>query len=70
MSRPATTIVLSADEEKTLTMWTRAGTTEQRVAERARIVLAAARGDATTAIAHRLRARAATVSTRSEEHTS
>ena len=63
MSRPATTIALSADEEKTLTMWTRAGTTEQRVAERARIVLAAARGDATTAIASRLRVRPATVST-------
>lgn len=37
-------IELSAEEEKTLRMWTRAGTTEQRLAKRARIILLLAEG--------------------------
>lgn len=37
-------IELSAEEEKTLCMWTRAGTTEQRLAKRARIILLLAEG--------------------------
>jgi len=45
-----------------LTAWTRQGTTEQRMALRARIVLAAAAGSATKEIASQCRVRAATVS--------
>lgn len=37
-------IELTAEEEATLRMWTRAGTTEQRLARRARVILACARG--------------------------
>lgn len=63
MSRPATAIHLSAEDRTLLTRWVRASTTEQRVAMRARIVLAAADGEATESIAARLHVRAATVST-------
>jgi len=45
-----------------LTAWTRQGTTEQRMAQRARIVLEAAAGRATKEIASRLGLRPATVS--------
>ena len=37
-------IELSAQEEETLRMWTRAGTTEQRVARRAKVILCLAEG--------------------------
>lgn len=37
-------IELTADEEQTLRMWTRAGTTEQRLARRAQVVLLCAQG--------------------------
>jgi transposase len=37
-------IELTAEEEQTLRMWTRAGTTEQRLARRARVVLCCAQG--------------------------
>jgi putative transposase len=37
-------IELTAQEEKTLRMWTRAGTTEQRVARRAKVILCLAEG--------------------------
>ena len=37
-------IELTAEEEETLRMWTRAGTTEQRLARRARVILALAQG--------------------------
>jgi transposase len=47
----ATPIVLSADERAALEGWARAPTTEQRLAERAKIVLAAATGMASRAIA-------------------
>src|SRR5436309_4642723 len=62
MSRRATSIVLNESEGTTLTTWVRATSTEQRLAERARIVLAAADGQSSTRIARRLRVRRATVS--------
>ena len=37
-------IELSAEEEQTLRMWTRAGTTEQRLARRAQVILCCAQG--------------------------
>jgi len=37
-------IELTAEEEQTLRMWTRAGTTEQRLARRARVILLCAQG--------------------------
>lgn len=58
----ATEIVLTPEERTTLEQWVRASTTEQRLAERARVILAAAAGEATTAIAERMRVRPATVS--------
>ena len=62
MSKQATPIVLSDDECATLENWVRATTTEQRLAFRARIVLAAAEGATSIDIAQRLSARPATVS--------
>lgn len=58
----ATAIVLTEEERRTLARWTRAGSTEQRYAQRAQVVLAAARGEGTVAIARRFAVRAATVS--------
>ena len=58
----ATEITLTADERGTLEAWTRAGSTEQRYAQRAQFVLAAARGDGTTSIARHFGVRPATVS--------
>lgn len=58
----ATVIELTADERQQLEAWTRAGSTEQRYVERARLVLAAARGQGTTAIAREFGVRPATVS--------
>jgi len=52
--RDATPIVLTADERSTLEGWVRAGTTEQRVVERARVVLLAAAGMASRAIGREL----------------
>jgi transposase len=48
-------ITLTADERDKLTTWTRRPTTQQRLAVRARIVLAAADGQSNTAIAADLR---------------
>jgi transposase len=62
MARPATLITLTDEDRATLKSWERATTTEQRLALRARIVLAAAAGEATQAIAERLGQRPATVS--------
>ena len=61
MGRPATVIVLTADDRATLTQRLRAPTSEQRVVVRARIVLAAADGESTDRIAEQLALRAATV---------
>jgi transposase len=58
----ATEITLTADERGRLEAWTRAGSTEQRYAQRAQFVLAAARGDGTTSIARHFGVRPATVS--------
>ena len=58
----ATPISLTDDERKTLEAWVRAATTEQRFLLRARIILAADRGEATTAIAARLAVTPVTVS--------
>jgi len=58
----ATAITLTEDERRTLEAWTRAGSTEQRYAHRAQVVLAAADGEGTTRIARRLQVRPATVS--------
>ena len=60
--RPATPIELSPEERRTLETWVRASTTEQRLVLRAQLILAAAAGTATTAIAQRFRVRPATVS--------
>lgn len=62
MSRRATSIVLSDSDRTTLSSWIRGTSTEQRLAQRARIVLAAADGQSSTRIAARLRVRRATVS--------
>jgi len=63
MSRPATAVVLTDEDRATLESWVRATTTQQRLALRARIVLAAAAGQETQAIAESLGLRPATVST-------
>jgi transposase-like protein len=60
--RPAARIVLSSEERATLEQWARGGKTEQRMARRARILLAAADGEQTVSIAVRLGERATTVS--------
>jgi transposase len=52
--REATAICLSADERATLVAWARASTSEQRLVERARIVLLAADGGASRAIGREL----------------
>lgn len=54
MSRQATVIELSEDDRRTLESWTRSGSTEQRLVLRAKIILAAAAGEATISIANRL----------------
>jgi transposase len=62
MAGIATSIVLVEEERAQLTAWARKGTTEQRIAERARIVLAAAAGQTTKEIASQMELRPATVS--------
>ena len=62
MTKIATPIVLSESETDTLEAWLRAGSTEQRHAERARIILAAGEGVGTLEIARQLGTRPARVS--------
>ena len=62
MAGIARPITVTDDERAQLTAWTRQGTTEQRIAQRARIVLEAAAGRATKEIASQLGLRLATVS--------
>src|SRR5579863_7364028 len=62
MSKQAAVITLSPEEDSMLRQWVRAGTTEQRLAERAQIVLWASQGQSTVQIAHSLRTRPARVS--------
>jgi transposase len=52
--RDATPIVLTADERSMLESWVRSGTTEQRLVERAQVVLLAAGGTGSRAIAREL----------------
>ena len=62
MSYTPTPIILDQEERETLESWVRSGSSEQRVVLRARIILMAADGVGTLAIATRLGVRAATVS--------
>ena len=52
MARVATKVVLTEEERNLLESWLRKGTTEQRLTQRARIVLEAATGRMTQEIAH------------------
>ncbi len=62
MSRMASPINLSDEDHQTLLHWTRSGTTEHRMAFRARIILAAYNGQSGRDIARALNTREATVS--------
>lgn len=62
MSKHATPLSLTPEQRSTLEAWVRAGKTERRLAERARIVLAAGDGESTISIARSQRQRPATVS--------
>ena len=62
MAGVATSIQLTPQERETLETWVRKPTTEQRLAQRARIVLEAAAGKTTKEIASLLYTRSATVS--------
>lgn len=62
MSKRAAVISLIPEEEQRLQQWSRAGSTEQRHAERARIILLASQGRTTVEIARTLRTRPARVS--------
>ena len=62
MARPVARIQLSVEEESTLREWTRRGTSEQRVVERARIILLSHEGLSVEKIAERLQTRTARVS--------
>src|ERR1051325_11865594 len=62
MSKRAVEVKLTSEDVHVLHQWSRASTTPQRLALRARIAWAAARGEATTSIARRERVRVATVS--------
>jgi transposase len=62
MARPAAHIQLSAEEEATLREWTRKGTGEQRMVERARIILLSHEGLTVAKIAERLHTRTARIS--------
>lgn len=63
MAGVATQITLTDDERNLLESWVRGTTTEQRLAQRARIVLEAAAGKTTKEVAASLHVRQATVST-------
>ena len=62
MSKKAALITLTDEERNELESWVRKGTMEQRIVQRARIVLASATGRMTKDIALMLKMRAATVS--------
>lgn len=62
MSKKATPIILTAEEELALNQWIRSAKTEQRLVLRSRIILLAAAGTTTRAIARELEVRPATVS--------
>jgi len=62
MIREATPIVLAEEDRETLETWVRSSKTEQRIALRARIIIAAAKSMSTRAIARQHQVRPATVS--------
>ncbi|MBW2073047.1 MAG: IS630 family transposase, partial [Deltaproteobacteria bacterium] len=62
MSRKATPIMLTEEQERTLKQWVRLPKTEQRLVLRSLIILAAAQGMPTIAIARKYKVRPATVS--------
>src|SRR4030067_1128092 len=62
MSRQATEIALSTEERETLEQWVRGPRTEQRLAMRVRIIVAAGAGEASRAIARQEGVRLGTVS--------
>ena len=62
MPYQGTPLVVTATDRQTLERWSRSGRTERRRADRARLVLGAAEGQGTRAIARQLHVRAATVS--------
>jgi transposase len=62
MSKHATAVVLAPEDREVLERWARGAKTEQRLALRGRIILAAASGTTTGAIARREGIRTATVS--------
>ncbi len=62
VSRPAASVTPTVEERSKLEEWSRRGKTEQRLALRARIVLAAAAGETSLAISKREKVRPATVS--------
>jgi transposase len=62
MSKKATPIILTAEEERVLNQWVRSANTEQRLVLRSRIILLAAAGTTTRAIARELEVRPTTVS--------
>src|SRR5690349_20672428 len=59
MSRPAPKIKLSSEEKETLLRWMRSPKSEQRMVERARVILLASNGLSGRAIASRMRTREA-----------
>jgi transposase len=62
MSKRATVVILSSEDRFTLERWVRSAKTEQRLAQRGRVILAAASGQSTTAIARAEGLRPASVS--------
>src|SRR6266851_502596 len=60
--RQRTTISLTSDEEQVLRKWTRAGTHEHRMVERAKVILLAHQGKSNLEIAQQLKTRPARVS--------
>jgi transposase len=63
MAKPATVVRISEEEQEELEGWVRSAKTEQRLAFRARVVLAAAAGEGSASIARREHVRLNTVST-------
>jgi transposase len=62
MSRPAPKIQLSPEEKETLLRWMRSAKTEQRMVQRARVILLAASGMNGKQIALKIQTRAARIS--------
>jgi len=62
MTKRATPITLTTEQQEILERWIKAPTTQQRLVQRSKIVLMAAKGTRTDAIAQALGTRTATVS--------